>query len=90
LLLALSISQKGLTSEELQNLCNIDATQWKWLSAVFRVVLVEYKGLWMIHDSTFKATVIKRYAIKDQIISSLHERIADTVAQTANSIRKLE
>jgi hypothetical protein len=44
----------------------------------------------MIHDATFKAAVTKRYGVKDDIIINIHERTADTLDQTPNSIRKLE
>jgi hypothetical protein len=40
LLVALSITQKGLTTKELMELCGICQTEWSWLSTVFKLVLV--------------------------------------------------
>lgn len=43
----------------------------------------------MIHDATFKATVLRRYGITEDLVKEWHEKIADTLDSTPNSIRKL-
>lgn len=51
---------------------------------------MEYRGLWMIHEATFKAACFRRFSVQEDMLSGLHERTAEALEQTANSIRKLE
>ena len=90
MLMALMINQKGLTFEELRTLCAVTEREWKFFKAIFRFCLIEYKNMFMIQEPIFKATVIKRFAIKEDSVKEFHEKIADALEETPNSIRKLE
>lgn len=89
LLLGLMINQKGLTYEELKSLCSLEESSWKHFKSIFRFCLIEYKEMYMIQEPIFRSSVIRIFSVKEEGLRQLHERIADVLEATPNSIRKL-
>ena len=52
--------------------------------------LMFYKGFWVINNDIFKKLLVKKYHSNHSEILELHEKIADTLDKTPNSVRKLE
>ena len=48
---------------------------------------MNFNGLWMIKNDTFKKSILEKYSF-DQV--KINEKIADTLKKIPNSIRKLE
>ena len=63
---------------------------WKYFKSVFKFLLIEYKDMFMIQEPIFKSTILKIFSVKEEGIRQIHEKIADVLEQTPNSIRKLE
>ncbi|CAD8126406.1 unnamed protein product [Paramecium sonneborni] len=90
-LLVLSLTQKGLTYPEIENVCNITLKEWKLFLVFFKVYIMIHRELWIIHNEIFKKVIINTYYIDGQEMLELHDNIASTIEKiTPNSIRKLE
>ena len=51
---------------------------------------MNYKGFWVINNDVFKKELVKKYHKNNASIMELHEKIADVLEKTPNSVRKLE
>lgn len=51
---------------------------------------MQYRDLWLVRDAIFKAVVLKKFNMGESAVQALHEKIADCLDFTSNSIRKLE
>ena len=83
----LTLTQKGLSVNEIFLISKINLNEWNNLLAVFKTFLMKYKGLWKINNEVFKAIVTKKYLQDSKIVKKLHSDIADTIEKTTNSIR---
>lgn len=91
LMTALTITDKGLTEQELFDLTKMSQKEWNYLLAVFKNFFMTYKDLWKITNEPFKKAVMKCYAENDaSFLKKLHEDISDVLKKTKTSIRKLE
>ena len=86
----LTLTQKGLSVNEIFLISKINSSDWNNLLAIFKTFLMKYKGLWKINNEVFKSIVTKMYLQDSKIVKKLHSDIADTIEKTTNSIRKLE
>ncbi len=90
-LLALTISEKGLTANEIFALTRATQKEWKHLVAIFEPFLMKYKHLWRISEESFRQAITSRYIQNDpEYILKLHTDIAEVLSGTSNSLRKLE
>jgi len=92
ILVALNITEKGLSEEELLALTNISQKEWRMIVAVFKTFMMNYKDLWKINNETFKKVIRIKYTQDDPgYATKLHNEIAEILnKKTSNSIRKLE
>jgi len=91
ILIALTISEKGLSTKEILTLTKISQREWNSFVAVFETFMMKYKDLWSISEESFRKVVTQRYIQNNaEYITKLHGDIANVLAQTSNSLRKLE
>ena len=91
-LVALNITEKGLSQMEILTLTGISEKDWRHVVGVFKTFLMKYKDLWKINNETFKKAIRVKYTNDDSPYTlRLHGNIADVLnKRTSNSIRKLE
>lgn len=58
--------------------------------AIFKGYVIEFKSLFCIFNSDFKAKVFERYQKDQDFINQLHEEISEVLEKSSISIRKLE
>jgi hypothetical protein len=87
IMLVLSVTQKGLTVEELIRLSMASQDDLRVIFLVFRVFFMNYEGFWKNNSDIFRKAVFDFYKVD---VQNVHADIAKTMAKTPNSIRKLE
>lgn len=91
LLTLFTLTQKGLTIEEVINVTNVSDEEWKLFISCFKVYILNFKGLWIMNNDSMKKVVIEKFNVESSFITELHQEIAETLGKiTPNSIRKLE
>ena len=59
-------TQKGLTRQELLSVTKMDGEEFKMFVTIFRPFLMNFNGLWMIKNDTFKTSILEKYDL-DQV-----------------------
>ena len=91
ILIALTVSEKGLSTREVLALTRISQKEWNHFVAIFDNFMMKYKDLWKISEETFRKVVIQKFIQNNSdYIIKLHSDIADVLSATSNSLRKLE
>jgi hypothetical protein len=80
-------TQKGLTRSEILLISKVTSEELKLFGVVFGNFLMKYRHLWMIKNDSFRKCLNHKYKFKFQ---DIHERIAEALRKTPNSLRKLE
>jgi hypothetical protein len=80
-------TQKGLTRSEILLISKVTPDELKLFGVVFGNFLMKYRHLWMIKNDSFRKCLNSKYKFKFQ---DIHERIAEVLRKTPNSLRKLE
>lgn len=91
ILVALTITEKGLTAKEIQGMTKITQKEWNFFLAIFGNFMMRYKEIFKITDESFRKAIYLKFIHKNQeYIVKLHSDIADVLSGTSNSLRKLE
>lgn len=80
-------TQKGLTKNEIMMISKCTNEELRLFSLVFGSFLMQYRQLWMIKNDSFRKCLYRKYRFKYQ---EIHERVAEALRKTPNSLRKLE
>jgi hypothetical protein len=80
-------TQKGLTRSEILFISKVSSEELKVFGVVFNSFLMRYRQLWMIKNDSFRKCLNQKYRFK---FPEVHERIAEALRKTPNSLRKLE
>lgn len=86
----LTLTQKGLSIDEIQRIITISDAKWHMVLVFFKSFFMLYKGLWKNNNDFLKRKVEFRYLNDPLYVQSLHREIAKSLEHTPNSIRKLE
>lgn len=54
-------TQKGLTKSELLSVTRMDSEELKIFTTIFKPFLMNFNGLWMIKNDTFKESILHLY-----------------------------
>lgn len=91
LLRVFSLTQKGLTLEEIMFLTDVNEEEWKLFLSCFKVFVLGFKGLWIFNNDSMKRVVLDKFKLEPAKVTEVHQEIASVLGKiTANSIRKLE
>lgn len=90
ILSAVSLTHKGLTMEELMSLSGLSVIEIKRIFAVFKVFIRECNGFYSSTDEKFRKSIEKHYYSDIKSRHIFHKKIAASMENTTNSIRKLE
>lgn len=86
-----TLTQKGLTIEEIMKITGVTEIEWTLFAVVFKVFVLKYKNYWIMNNDTMKRVILKKYDVAIYPIKDLHKEIAEVLEKnTPNSIRKLE
>lgn len=58
-----TITQKGLSLDEMLNVCKITVDEWRIFLAIFKTFIMHYKGYWIINNDMFKKVIIINLSI---------------------------
>ena len=90
-LVALNITEKGLSETEISTLTGATTKEWNFILAVFKTFMMKYRDLWKINNETFKKAIRQMFQDEPGYTVQLHSDIAEILnKKTSNSIRKLE
>jgi len=91
ILVALTLSEKGLSTQEILSLTRVTQKEWKHLVAILEPFLMKYKDLWKISEESFRKAISQQYLQNNsEYVIKLHTDIAEVLSGTSNSLRKLE
>ncbi|EAS04845.2 Sm protein (macronuclear) [Tetrahymena thermophila SB210] len=91
LLRVFTLTQKGLTIEEIMGVTLITEDEWKLFLACFKVFILSYKGMWIMNNDALKKVINEKFKQDQTQLRLLHQDIAQILGKiTPNSIRKLE
>lgn len=69
LLTVFSLSQKGLTIEEIIAITNVSDEEWKLFLGVFKVFVLNFKGLWIVNSDLLKRIVFEKFKLEPSLVS---------------------
>lgn len=58
-----TLTQKGLTIEEVMEMTGITEAEWKLFMACFKVFVINYNGYLIMNNNTMKRVFLKKYEI---------------------------
>lgn len=56
-----TLTQKGLTIEELVGITGITDDEWKLFVACFKVFILSFKGMWIMNNDSMKKIILEKF-----------------------------